>query len=100
MTLINRLIEEIERAVVQGSTFDVTSFPQETELEQGDSVEWVASTYIDPDMVYIYESKSIGIQPGYFAAITSDGGVTVFALGPWDSLEEAKSNFQAEEGWS
>lgn len=101
MGLVKLLLEEIESSIKFESSISVDCFPDDLVLEASQSVDWVSSTYHESTMNYIYKVSEEGSRAVFISSSHSDGGVTVFSGGPWDSLDEAESSFGAvSETWT
>ena len=100
MILLDRLFEEIEGLASEEIAFDADQFPQDIELAENEHVEWVASTFVDPAMIYLYKCWIDGANACFFSVYTSDGGVVAGGDGPWNSLKDGKASYAATEGWT
>lgn len=101
MTLLQQLQEELFSLVRNESSFGGPDFPIDTFLEEGQSVEWVSSCFIEGLLENIYCISAPDEPIVYISSSHSDGGVVVFHGGPWKSLDEAKeAHGNGEEEWS
>jgi hypothetical protein len=71
------------------------------ELEHGEQVDWVSSTWMAPDLVNLFTCGT-GAEPMTIVATRhGDRGVLVGIDGPWNSIDDAKNALgEAPEGWS
>ena len=98
-TLIANLMDELKSYIKAERTAD--GFPNDTPLDDGQSVEIVASTYSQNLLIYIWEVATTGEPVRYISSEHGDGGVTVFSGGPWESLDNAQAFFgDCSEGWA
>ena len=99
MRLVEALLAELLELSEKGTSFASTEFPVDTGLGDGDSVEWVASTFADELMHNIYHVSDEN-GDDYISSSHGDGGVVVFYDGPWATLQEAEAAFgDVVEGW-
>ena len=99
--LLDDLFSELQGYINSERAIDVGLFPEDTSLDKGQSVELMSSTFTDGLMVYIYKVSQINYPDEYISSSHSDGGVTVFCDGPWNSLETAEGAFgDCPEGWT
>jgi hypothetical protein len=97
--LISELLAELESYIRNEQCAD--EFPSDTSLADGQSVELAASTYANGLMIYIWQVISLDEETQFIRSDHSDGGVTVFCGGPWQTLKEAKDACgECPEGWS
>jgi hypothetical protein len=100
-SLVASLLSELEERVSKELSLSADQFPEDTLLEDDEEVSWVSSTFDGLNMINIYEIGEPGASPRYIASGHSDGGVVVFAAGPWDSLDAAEASFgDIEEDWT
>ncbi len=84
-----------------GTKFFAADASSYVELDEAEDIRWVASTWIDPNMLYIFACISPVCQPEYLITYHSDGGFFAGWTGPWGSLIEAKQSVgEAPEGWT
>lgn len=99
--LIASLLSELEDFVSKELSLSADDFPQDTLLDDDQVVSWVSSTFDGLNMINIYEISEPGASPRYIASGHSDGGVVIFAAGPWDSLDAAEASFgYIDEEWT
>lgn len=71
------------------------------ELKTGQTVNWVSSTWLEPQMVNLYACGVEGEKSTYIGTRHGDGGVLESIDGPWQTLEDAKASYEdVPEGWS
>jgi hypothetical protein len=101
MTLLKHLLEELSYLVEIEYSLSATDFPVDIQLEDGESVEWILSSFIDGLLENIYCVKCPNEPTSYISTSHSDGGVIVSHGGPWNSLDGAKAAYGiAEEEWT
>lgn len=100
-SLVTSLLSELEDFVSKELSLSADDFPQDTNLDDEQIVSWVSSTFDGLHMINIYEVSTPGASPRYIASGHSDGGVVIFAAGPWDSLDTAEESFgDIPEEWT
>jgi hypothetical protein len=100
MTLLQQLQDELSSLVRSEYSFGGPDFPVDAMLDDGQSVEWVSSCFIDGLLENIYCVSAPNEPTVYISSSHSDGGVVVFHGGPWNSLDEAKSAHESgDEEW-
>lgn len=96
-----RLLVELRQIQDGGGCADVMELESLLELHEGESVSWVASTWIHPNLVNIYACKDADKSVSYVSTRQEDRGLLTKVNGPWNSLAEAKEFFgDAPEGWT
>lgn len=65
-------------------------------LEEGEGVEWVASTWIEPVLINLFVCKAPGAPDQVICTKTGDGGRLYGCGGTWDSIAEAKAAVLAQ----
>lgn len=100
-SLVASLLSELDHCVSEELCLSAADFPQDTPLEDDQDVTWVSSTVDRFHMINIYKVSARGASPLYIGSGHSDGGVVVFAAGPWNSLDAAEASFgDIPEEWT
>jgi hypothetical protein len=100
-TLAQKLMVELKQASRDEESLDATDVESILESEDGKSVRWVSSTWIEPELVNLFVC-SAGAEPiTVIATHHGDRGVLERVSGPWKSFASAKKSFgKVREGWS
>ena len=98
--LTKELLEELEGCLKREHAAD--GFPQNTPLDDGQSVELVSQTYFEDRLRNIYRVSQEGCPDQFISSAHSDGGVVVGYNGPWGSLIKAQAEIcpAPPEGWT
>ena len=96
-----RLLEALHEARRDEEEMSGDEVPDVIELEDGESVEWVASTYANERLINLFVCRAAGEPATVLATEHGDRGVVQSAGGPWGSVEAAKASYgRVPEGWS
>ena len=100
MDLVSKLLAELEECIANESDCYCTDFPEDTVLEDDESVNWITQTFIEPHTINIYEVTDAKELVRYISSDHSDGGIVIRAGGPWRTLKAAKRAYgKAPERW-
>jgi hypothetical protein len=98
-SLAQRVLDQLED--VHGMPCGGVDLPDDLALEDGETVEWILSSFIDNHLVNIFRCQASGSVEGVIATFHGDGGILASTAGPWSSAEEAKLAVgEAPEGWT
>ena len=67
--------------------------PDVIELEEGETVERVASTYANEQLINLFVCRVAGEPEAVLATDHRDRGVVQLMCGPWGSMEAAKAAY-------
>ena len=96
-----RLLEALYEAMRGNEAMSGDDVPGVVELEDGEMVEWVASTYAHEQLLNLFVCRAEGEPETVLATEHSDRGVLQSVGGPWGSVEAAKASYgRVGEGWS
>ena len=96
-----RLLEALHEACRSGEAMSGDEVPDLIELEEGEEVEWVASTYAHEQLINLFVCRAAGKPDTVLATEHGDRGVVQSMDGPWGSVEAAKASYgRVPEGWS
>ena len=96
-----RLLEALHEARRDEEEMSGDEVPDVIELEDGESVEWVASTYANERLINLFVCRAEGEPATVLATEHGDRGVVQSVDGPWGSVEAAKASYgRVPEGWS
>jgi hypothetical protein len=97
-SLFERLTSALDEA---GDTvFNPTDIDAFVELEDGESMTWLAQTYRHTEMINLF-CLSQGGRDTYLAVCTGDGGRLTGWLGPQSTLAHLKEDIgEVPEGWT
>ena len=98
--LVAALLAEAKSCADNEVAFCAEDFPQETELQTGQEVTWVSSTFDGLNLVNVYSVTDLGERPLFLGLSFGDGGVLVGADGPFQSLQETEAQYESPEGWT
>ena len=96
-----RLLEALCEAMRGNEAMSGDDVPDVIELEDGEEVEWVASTYAHEQLINLFVCRAAGEPETLLATEHGDRGVLQSVDGPWGSVEAAKASYgPVPEGWS
>lgn len=100
-SLAKRLMVALKEARSDVQSLDATDVESFLEIEDGEAVAWVASNWIEQELINIFVC-STGAEPKTaIATHHGERGVLQNFGGPWDSVESAKSSFgEVPEAWT
>lgn len=99
--LTAKLLSALASEVRIESLLEAEDIVQYIELEEGQRIAWLSSTWISPHLVNVFTCQSFGESPDYFISRHSDGGRLSSIEGPFRSLAAAKSEAgMTTEGWT
>ena len=96
-----RLLEALHEARRGTEAMSGDEVPGLIELEDGEEVEWVASTYAHEQLINLFVCRAEGEPETVLATEHGDRGVVQSVDGPWGSVRAAKASYgPVPEGWS
>ena len=97
-TLFERLTSALNEA--DDVVFDPTDIDDFVELEDGESITWLAQTYCHTEMINLFCLSRDG-RDTYLAVCTGDGGRLNGWTGPHSTLAHLKTDIgDVPEGWT
>jgi hypothetical protein len=96
-----KLRDALKEASRDGESISGDDVPDYIELEDTEAVEWVASTYIEPDLINLFVCRAVGEPETVLSCQHGSQGSVDLVDGPWATLKAAKTSFgRVREGWS